>query len=201
MNGCNDGSSSKDSSSSIIEGTPIIIFEETFDKEGMWELSTDISTTPDSDDWASAEIQNGALTLEASQEYGCVNATASLMDNLTVSSDTIEIEMYFNYVTFSAMGDLSFELTINKIKIVFDLNFLNPATDDHLPARIIISHINGNTYLLFDGMEAPESFYTVENVEWDGFEIVFKSRACGADAWASAMLKVDYIGILAYLEN
>ena len=83
--GCNDGSSSK------TEETTVSIFEETFDQQGMWQLSTDISTWPGSDDRVSAEIQNGLLTLVASQDGGCVHAAASLTDDLTNNRPPAEL--------------------------------------------------------------------------------------------------------------
>jgi len=192
MIGCDGGSSSH------IEETTTTIFEETFEQEGIWDLSTQIDTRPDSYDSARVIIQNGRLEVGAFQDCGCVRATASLTDDLTVSSDTIEIEIDFFDFDFTGLGSGYLELTINSIKIV--VPFVSGGFDPVPPAdgsisSLSIEHRSGNISVHYDGEVVSEEYYTVEHVNWDGLKIVWRVKACGADCYASAAFEVDYIGI------
>ncbi len=43
------------------------------------------------------------IKMAADQDCGCVSATASLTDDLTVSSDTIEVEIDFAYFGYAGV--------------------------------------------------------------------------------------------------
>ena len=62
---------------------------------------------------AAATIQNARLELEADQEHGCVGATASLTDDLTISSDSINIEIDLAYFGYAGINAAIHEVTIN----------------------------------------------------------------------------------------
>ena len=197
MISCDNGSSSGDNASSVKE-TTTTIFEETFEQEGLWDLSTQTDTRPDSDDSARAIIQNGRLEVAAVQGCGCVHAIATLTDDLIVNSDVIKIEIDFSDLQFGALGEGNLELTNNKIKVVVLFGLyglpLAPTAEGGI-STLMIEHRNGYTTVHFNGEAISEDYYTIEKVNSDGLEIAWRADACGADCYATAVFKVDYIGI------
>jgi hypothetical protein len=179
-----------------IEETFVASFEETFDQEKTWELVTEVTHNEPAfaEDYASATIEKGQLNLIASQDCGGADAAASLTEDVKVSSDNIVIEIEY-YFDFGAMGYGVLELTINSIKIVARTGALYEPHGDGKFSTLRIEHRNGITSIHRDGRVVSEDYYTIEQVDWEGLEIIWEVHARGADCGAFAEFEVDYIGI------